>query len=212
MKNVMTILSVFIITVNTAFAQEKKANTSDNTKSVKQEVAQDIKIGMHYGGGIVAYILQVGDPGYNPSTKHGLIVAPSDQASEVAWGCFAKFIGAVSTELGAGKANTILIANICGIGSAAYICDTLTLNGYSDWYLPSKDELNIIYLNRAAIGSFDTTFDIKPSRENYTIGPYWSSSESDPYFAWHQSMVTGDQDSLGGKDEKYFFVRAIRSF
>jgi hypothetical protein len=71
------------------------------------------------------------------------------------------------------------------------------LNGYSDWYLPSKDELNKLYLNRASIGGFVNT-------------GYWSSSETSTTNAWLQSFFTGAQIS----NEKFYgnYVRAIRAF
>jgi hypothetical protein len=72
--------------------------------------------------------------------------------------------------------------------------------GYTDWYLPSKDELNKLYLNRTAIGGFaaDITF------------AYWSSTENANLFAWVQSFYSGSQ-SLDTKDDTYN-VRAIRAF
>jgi len=50
------------------------------------------------------------------------------------------------------------------------LCDDLVFNGYSDWYLPSSDELNKLYLNKSAVGGFSNTF-------------YWSSTEEDLVYA-----------------------------
>ncbi len=152
-------------------------------------------------GGVIAYIFQPGDPGYIPGEVHGLIAAPYDQGNSP-WGCVFNFIGGTSTALGTGQANTTAIINECGaIGIAAQICNDLTLNGYSDWYLPSKDELNKLFLNRIAIGGF--------SDNDY----YWSSSEISEDYAWMQGFQIYD---IGGQYEypKDYGLRfrAVRSF
>ena len=70
----------------------------------------------------------------------------------------------------------------------------------SNWYLPSLDELNKLYLNRDAIGGFDTT----------SFPYYWSSSEYDADDAWGQGFSGGVRD----RNWKYFpyRVRAVRGF
>ena len=155
-------------------------------------------IGDSFGGGKIAYILQPGDPGYKSGETHGLIAAPND-LSATDWGCFETQIsGADGTALGTGNQNTIdIVAGCSTAGKAARICYDLELNGFSDWYLPSKDELNKLYLNQAAIGGF-------------VPASYWSSSEVYLWEAWNQYFSDGVQIN----SDKFYthFVRAIRAF
>ncbi len=157
-----------------------------------------LTIGESYGGGIVAFILQTGDPGYIAGQVHGLIAAVSDQSSG-SWGCFGTNLpGAQGIILGTGQQNTIDIVTGCSTaGIAARTCYDLVLEGYNDWYLPSKDELSILYINRVAIGGFANSF-------------YWSSSEVDLNNAWVLTFNGGF--TFNGTKSLSEKVRAIRSF
>ena len=162
----------------------------------------NLSVGMAYGGGIVAYILGPTDPGYDSHNQHGLIAATSDQSTGVQWynGSYTNTY-AVGTAIGTGLSNTMAIIANQGAGTyAATVARSYTGGGYTDWYLPSKDELNTLYINKVAIGGFASA-------------DYWSSSEYDYYgfaSAWCQSFAWWSQNVYG----KYvtFDVRAVRAF
>ena len=148
-------------------------------------------VGQSYGGGIIFYIDGTG--------QHGLIAAISDQSSGMQWGCYGNSIPGTSTEIGMGQDNTTAIVNGCSTaGIAARICDNLVLNGYNDWFLPSKDEMNQMYLHKTVIGGFASNL------------PYWSSSEYSANYAWNQLFSDGFQ--CYSPKGLLYSVRAVRAF
>ena len=152
---------------------------------------QIFHIGQNYGGGIIFYV--------DSTRQHGLIAAPVDQSVGAEWGCSYTYIGGTSTDIGKGQANTALIVNNCSQANiAARICHNLDLNGFNDWFLPSRDELEQMYLQKNLIGGFTDTW-------------YWSSSEFSANFCWYVDLGNGFQSRDYSKGNT-FKVRAVRAF
>ena len=135
-------------------------------------------VGTYAQGGIVFYVDQTGG--------HGLVVATED-LGQFNWGCLGEFVdGADGTSIGTGYQNTLDIVNygctntaLYGDMMAAQAALDAEINGYSDWYLPSIDELIEIY-NTVGHGSPDGNI------AGFQNTHFWSSSEhpSDNDLVW----------------------------
>ena len=145
-------------------------------------------------GGIVFYVTDNG--------LHGLEAAPMGQGS-AQWGCFGTKVGADGTAVGTGAQNTVDILLGCPTADiAADLADDYTLNGYDNWFLPSIDELNEMYVNLHLNGLGDFA-----SSSDY----YWSSSEYNSYAAFDQVFLFGDQ-FIVTKEDDTLIVRPVRAF
>ena len=166
-------------------------------------------IGQSVLGGVIGYILQPGDAGYDANTQHGLVVAPTDQSTAMEWGCQGTSIpAATQSAIGKGAANTSAILSGCATRPiAASICGGgTTINGYSDWYLPSKNELHALYLN---IGPASILGNVGNFLTN---GAYWSSTEDSLFGAWAHYFFADLQDFILKSSANGMRVRAVRSF
>jgi len=174
-------------------------NTGGNTGG---RTGETYKIG-DYGpaGGIVFY-----DKGIFSNGWRYLEAAPVETDFTARWGAYEKAVDGTSTVVGSGKRNTQFIIDrlkqLGEDGNAAQLCVSLNFNGYTDWFLPSKDELDLMYKNlkRNGLGGFRNEW-------------YWSSSQYDRDIAWTQDFTNGRQGSgilfIKCLD---WSVRAVRAF
>jgi len=165
-------------------------------------------VGMEAEGGIVFYIDETG--------YHGMVAAMEDLTEDATidgegtpgyqWGCFAMWLsGADGQAIGTGYQNTLDIASGCSETPIA-ASETLAYQSenYSDWYLPSLDELKEMYYT---IGNGGSEGNIGGFSSNW----YWSSSESNNYGAYDVNFSDGSTGNFSSKT-KIVRVRPIRSF
>ena len=200
-KLLYTLLAVSLIF---SACKKEEETPTNNTNSNNSALA----IGDSHQGGIIFYL---------DGNGGGLIAASTDQSEPAQWGCYGTVVsGADGTAIGTGAQNTIDIVNAdCTTTDSTYltaanICSNLTLGGYTDWFLPSKDELNEMYLNAMylnigqgpPLGNLGAT----------DLIIYWSSSEdtlNNGYNAYGQNFVDGN---VWINDKVAYYVRAVRAF
>jgi len=150
-------------------------------------------IGEYYQGGVVFYI----------SGEHGLICSINNQSYNAQWGCQV-VTGATDNGLFAGESSTQLILDQCTTpGIAAVLCRDYSYGGYSDWFLPSGQEFNLLYNNKTIV---NTTLSSNGG-DIIDVNSYWTSNESDinNAFKYSGGVTAAPKTELN-------YVRAIRAF
>ncbi|MCP3672133.1 MAG: DUF1566 domain-containing protein [Gammaproteobacteria bacterium] len=141
--------------------------------------------------------------------------APEDQWANAGWGCVGRDItGADGTAVGTGAQNTAdILAGCAEAGIAARVADAYTFNGFDDWFLPSKNELYELWLNRDVVGIASAV-------------EYWSSTEANatergnprdnawvlPFNFIIDPYYQGGVHYEGNKSNNGTKVRAVREF
>lgn len=128
-------------------------------------------------GGLIFYV----NPNYPTETWHYLEAAPADFTDGLGWGPSSVLEGYTGLAIGAGKDNTELLIVAYGSGSiyAFQACYAYTSGGFSDWFLPSRDEIKEMQLKlyNHSLGGLE-------------VDSYWSSSEVDADHGWAISMAS----------------------
>ena len=155
-------------------------------------------------GGLIFYV----NENYKADGWRYLEAVPFDQSTGAPWGGFRTLLaGARGNAIGTGRQNTLDIKKGCATpGVAADLCASLKLNGFQDWFLPSYEELRVMYSNLklAGLGGFP---DNMPDNCDY-----WSSTQVLADMARHVDFA--DNGMRGHFDDKDYprRVRAVRSF
>jgi hypothetical protein len=202
-KLLYTLLAVSIIFSACEEEDAAPANTNNNTVHPDN---LGLAIGDFHQGGIIFYLDNI--------NGGGLVAADYESDVEASWGCDGTLIsGADGTDIGTGAQNTLdIVAGCITSGTAADYCAWLTLNGEYDWFLPSKDELNEMFLN---IGQGNANGIILGPSHAFAKAIYWSSTEYGSNSVWTQQFSNGG--SADGEQEdraktSSYRVRAIRAF
>ena len=153
-----------------------------------------LTIGQEYGGGF--YIGDITDDG----VKYHLIVAPKETGEAIR-----KWIdtAVVATSKTNGLSNTIaILSEQITTYPAAQFCRDLITGGYTDWYLPSKDELAVAWKANKALAAVG---------EAFAVYYFWSSTEYSAPDAWFQYFYSGDPGfQYNYTKTNGYYVRAFR--
>ena len=167
----------------------------------------DIKytIGMKAFGGIIFYL--------DKTKKHGLVVSTENVGGSwmtFPWGCYGVSIeDAEGVDVGTGRLNTNAIVNACDEKeNAAYACINYEHEGFSDWFLPSLEELELIAENLAYDDEFSEV--IQFDNANYLSSTQLKNKKHKINYAWSVNLIEGyTMSSYKSNKQK---IRAVRAF
>jgi len=124
-----------------------------------------------------------------------LTICPDDYSVKIKWGEYGVNTNAKSLNDGDDNCSKIIDKLGTFNNYAAKVCDELDAYGYTDWYLPSRDELKVIFENKSAVG-------------NFLESSYWSSTEYDGFNAFYVSFINGYSTQTSKEYE--YRVRCVR--
>jgi hypothetical protein len=199
----------FTLMGTTQFLSVPYAKYAESAGSVNQGTAFSHHIGEYFEGGIIFHLFRD-----SSGVERGLIVSLNDLSTFCPWDSTAACASGLcnnvslceSTWDGRTNSNSI-ISQIGSNGTAAFLCENYTANGYSDWYLPSVFELNLLWNNVYSVNK--SLSRINGARELF-FNVYWSSTEQGAQGAFFFSFLVGNI-SYYDKSTPYW-VRAVRSF
>lgn len=195
------------------FRQKETSTTYAGPEKTISISGQSLAVGDYYQGGIVAYFYTSYESGYVSGQVHGLIAAKSDVTTVTTgavWSDDLNTIIGTQVAIGTGLANTNKIISALGSaapGSAAGVARAYMGGAYTDWFLPSWNEMLRLHTNKTLIGNFITS----------SGSTYWTSSEStqtgySPSQCTHGVLFDGSTaDWVYFKYDAYF-VRPVRYF
>jgi hypothetical protein len=163
-------------------------------------------IGEEFGGGVIFHLWKD-----NAGVEHGLIVDKTEWITAQAWSNIDQtFIEPSAQSSWDGLSNSNAIVTQAGhTNSAAALCLNSTNGGQSDWYLPSIDELSLLWHSRFNVNKSLSTIVGATVLSNTAY--YWSSTECFNYSAWYFSFFNGDANDSNKKNGSGY-VRAVRAF
>ena len=161
-------------------------------------------LGEAFGGGIVYHLWKD-----NQGQEHGLIVDINDLSLNETWSNITgnQVGSAQSTWNGLGNSNAIA-AQPGHVSSAASLCLNSTNGGQTDWYLPSIDELSVLWQNRFIVNK--SLSSVGGSTPLPITGTLWSSTEWNYMYAWMFGFT--DASTSFAIKTNAMSVRAVRSF
>ena len=162
-------------------------------------------IGEEFGGGVIFHLWKD-----NAGVEHGLIVDKIDLSTAQAWSNINQtLIGPSAQSSWDGLSNSNAIVVQAGhTNSAASLCLNSTNGGQNDWYLPSVQELNMLWNNYYTVARSLTQIS---GATQLQPALYWSSTENVSNVAWSFFFSLGDAYASLNKGSAYY-VRAFRAF
>ena len=192
------------INITRPFVNSAKGIQTNFKFAMGNKVIQKRYVGEIWGGGIIFHLNKD-----SLGNDHGLIASLHDLSKNARWGLNGiDFFGFKNASVG--KDNTkAMMTNGAEPGTAAYLCNKYSHDGFKDWYLPAIKEMIMLYEVR---GLIDDILDKDKSDKTKGLEnkQYWTSTGYSASTSWFFSFYNGGATNYG--KNFVFNVRAIRAF